>query len=162
MQRAWLAAEYDEVVPADRQLLMTYCSFASSEADVFGALLNGASLHLYDVGSRGLSEFGAWINEHRITLLHPPVALFRRYLSMLDGRDLHPTVRLVMFAGEAVFPRDVQHWRDRFAPTCGFVTGSFDRGGSRGGWLHHTGRTAPPRLIADGPRGCGQAHYGRQ
>ncbi len=118
LHRAWLSAQYDGITPADRQSLLTYCSFASSEADTFGSLLNGASVHLFDAGSRRLDEFGTWIDQEQITVLHPPVVLFRRYLSTLDGADLHPTVRLIAMAGETVLPADIQQWRKRFANQC--------------------------------------------
>ncbi len=76
LHRAWLCAQDDQVTPADRQSLLTYCSFASSEADLFGALLNGAALELYDVGSRGLGDMGAWIDERNITLCTRPSCCF--------------------------------------------------------------------------------------
>ncbi|MBZ9886025.1 AMP-binding protein [Mesorhizobium sp. CA10] len=118
LHRAWLCARYDGVTFSDRQSLLTYCSFASSEADVFGALLNGATLELYDAASRGLADLKAWIDERRITLLHPPVMLFRKYLSMLDGSGLHPSVRLVALAGQTVIASDVEQWRLRFTTSC--------------------------------------------
>ena len=118
LHRAWLCAEYDLVIPQDRQSLLTYCSFASSEADFFGALLNGATLELFDVASRGFAGLGCWIDERQITLLHPPVVLFRRYLSKLSGRDLHPSVRLVALAGETIIASDLDLWRHHFATSC--------------------------------------------
>ncbi len=118
LHRAWLASQYDLVRPGDRHSLLTYCGFASSEADVFGALLNGAAVHLFDVASLGLTDFGAWIDDERITLLHPPVVLFRRYLASLAGVNQHASVRLVALAGEAVVASDVRAWRRHFSPTC--------------------------------------------
>lgn len=119
LHRAWLCAGYDGLAATDRQSLLTYCSFASSEADVFGALLNGATLELYDAASRGLGDLGAWIDERRITLLHPPVMLFRKYLEMIDGKGLHPSVRLVALAGQTVIASDIEQWRRHLAPSCG-------------------------------------------
>jgi len=118
IHRAWLCDQYDSINPTDRQSLLTYCSFASSEADCFGALLNGASLELFDVASRGFVELRTWIDDRRITLFHPPVVLFRRYLSMLEGSGLHPSVRLLALAGERVTAADVQQWRRRFGASC--------------------------------------------
>ena len=118
IHRAWLCGQYDSISPTDRQSLLTYCSFASSEADCFGALLNGAALELFDVASHGFVELRTWIDARRITLLHPPVVLFRRYLSTLEGSGLHPSVRLLALAGETVTASDVQQWRRRFATSC--------------------------------------------
>jgi amino acid adenylation domain-containing protein len=118
LHRAWLCARYDGLSTADRQSLLTHGSFASSEADCFGALLNGAAVELFDVSSRGFSGFGEWIDERGITLLHPPVVLFRRYLAKLEGAGHHPGVRLVALAGETVQASDVAQWRERFATSC--------------------------------------------
>lgn len=118
LHRAWLSAQYDALGPADRQSLLTYCSFSTTESDVFGALLNGATLCLFDVGSRGLADFGAWLDEEQITVLHPPVLLFRRFLSTLNGTELFPSVRLVALAGETVVPSDLERWRRLFARSC--------------------------------------------
>jgi amino acid adenylation domain-containing protein len=119
LHRAWLCTRYERPGPADRISLLTSCSFASSQSDLFGALLNGATLELYDIASQGLVRFGAWIDQRGITILHPPVVLFRRYLASLKGSDLHRSVRLVALAGEAVTAADVELWRERFALTCG-------------------------------------------
>jgi amino acid adenylation domain-containing protein len=118
LHRAWLCAEYDGVGPGDRQSLLTYCSFAASEADCFGALLNGATLELFNAASLGFINFRYWIDEQQITLLHPPVLLFRRYLSILNGSGLHPSVRLLALAGDTVAPSDLRQWRQHFTPRC--------------------------------------------
>src|SRR6478672_6030568 len=118
IHRAWLCGQYDSISPTDRQSLLTYCSFASSEADCFGALLNGAALELFDVASHEFVELRSWIDGRRITLFHPPVVLFRRYLSTLEGSGLHPSVRLLALAGETITASDVQQWRRRFATSC--------------------------------------------
>jgi amino acid adenylation domain-containing protein len=119
LHRAWLCARYDGVSTTDRQSLLTHGSFASSEADCFGALLNGAAVELFDVSSHGFGGLGKWIDARGITLLHPPVVLFRRYLAKLEGAGLHPGVRLVALAGEAVQGSDIMQWRERFATSCG-------------------------------------------
>lgn len=118
LHRAWLCAQYDSINTTDRQSLLTYCSFASSEADCFGALLNGAALESFDIASRGFAGLQDWIDERHITLLHPPVVLFRRYLSKLEGSGLHPSVRLVALAGETVTASDLELWRHHFAASC--------------------------------------------
>ncbi|MCW5978750.1 MAG: thiamine pyrophosphate-requiring protein [Bryobacteraceae bacterium] len=118
MHRVWLSSEHDRIAPEDRQSLLTHCAFAASESDIFGALLQGAAVCVYDVASRSLSEFRDWIGQEGITLLHPPVLLFRRLLETLEGAGLFPSVRLVALAGDVVTPRDVEQWRVRFAPSC--------------------------------------------
>ena len=85
---------------------------------MFGALLNGATLCTFDVASEGLTAFREWLEAEQITLLHPPVLLFRRFLSTLAGPNLFPSVRLVALAGDAVLPADVEGWRQHFGSSC--------------------------------------------
>ncbi|MDB5328182.1 MAG: hypothetical protein JWM57_3751, partial [Phycisphaerales bacterium] len=118
LHRAWLSARYDHLRPGDRQSLLTYCSFASAEADVFGALLNGATIELFDAANAGLDEFASWIARRQITVLHPPVVLFRRFLSTLESSGQFPSVRLIAMAGEAVTTNDLQLWRRYFGGRC--------------------------------------------
>src|SRR5699024_4544763 len=70
LHRAWLCTQYERPGVGDRLSFLTTCSFASSQADLFGALLNGATLELYDIATRGLVRFGAWIDQRAITILH--------------------------------------------------------------------------------------------
>jgi amino acid adenylation domain-containing protein len=118
LHRVWLSAQHDAIVPGDRQSLLTYCSFAASESDMFGALLNGATLCVFDIASKGLTSFSAWVDEEEITVLHPPVLLFRRFLSTLEGENLFPSVRLVALAGDRVLPSDVEEWKRHFSKSC--------------------------------------------
>jgi amino acid adenylation domain-containing protein len=121
LHRVWLSTQYDRITPADRQSLLTHCSFSASESDVFGALLQGASLHVFDILASGLTAFGEWIEQERLTLLHPPVLFFRRFLATLEGESLFPSVRLVALAGDVVLPADVQAWQRRFSPSCSLL-----------------------------------------
>ncbi|MGD2124377.1 MAG: amino acid adenylation domain-containing protein, partial [Gemmatimonadota bacterium] len=118
MHRVWLAVQHDGVTSADRQSLLTHTSFSASEVDMFGALLNGATLSVFDFASEGLTAFREWIEAEQITLLHPPVLLFRRFLSTLSGENLFPSVRLVALAGDKVLPADVEAWRRHFGNSC--------------------------------------------
>ena len=118
LHRMWLAAQHDAITPADRQSLLTHCSFSASETDMFGALLNGATLCTFDFASEGLAAFSEWLDAERITVLHPPVLLFRRFLSTLEGPNRFPSVRLVALAGDSVLPIDVEGWRRHFGHAC--------------------------------------------
>ena len=118
LHRVWLSAQHDAIVPSDRQSLLTHCSFSASEADIFGALLQGATVCVFDIASEGLASFRAWLDEEGITLLHPPVLLFRRFLSTLEGTNLFPSVRLVALAGDVVLPADLEKWKRHFSSPC--------------------------------------------
>ena len=118
LHRVWLSTQYDAITPADRQSLLTHCSFSASESDMFGALLQGASVHVFDIVSKGLAAFREWLEEEGLTLLHPPVLFFRRFLATLEGEALFPSVRIVALAGDVVLPADLQAWQRHFSPSC--------------------------------------------
>ena len=118
LHRMWLLSTSDHPAPTDRQTVLTHCGFASSEADIFGALLRGAAVCTFDIASRGLGTFRLWLEQEGITLLHPPVLLFRRFLATLEGENLFPAVRTVALGGEVVLPSDLEKWKRHFCRGC--------------------------------------------
>jgi acyl-coenzyme A synthetase/AMP-(fatty) acid ligase len=114
LHRIWLAVQHDGVGLGDRQSLITHCAFSASETDTFGALLTGATLCVFDFTSEGIPALGEWLRREPITLFHPPVLLFRRFLDGLDLADRFDSVRLVALAGDQVLPGDVERWRRHF------------------------------------------------
>jgi amino acid adenylation domain-containing protein len=118
LHRVWLSTQYDAIGPDDRQSLLTHCSFSASESDMFGALLQGAAVFTFDIASQGFAELRAWLDSERITLLHPPVLFFRRFLSTLEPGHRFPFVRIVALAGDVVLPSDLEKWKQHFAPEC--------------------------------------------
>src|SRR5581483_10063941 len=118
LHRVWLSTQHDAIVPEDRQSLLTHASFSAAESDIFCALLQGARVCVFDLASEGFSAFQNWIDREQITLLHPPVFLFRKFLATLEGSGLFPSVRLVALAGDVVFPDDIRRWRRHFSASC--------------------------------------------
>jgi hypothetical protein len=53
--------------------------------DVFGALLNGASLHPLNVQGIGLETIAPWMISERITILHMVPTLYRHLTATLGG-----------------------------------------------------------------------------
>ncbi len=121
LHRVWLSSLHEGITPADRQSLVTHCSFGASQADLAGALLLGAALCVFDVVPAGLSAFADWIDAERITLLRPPVQLFRRFLAAIDRERRFPFVRLVSLGGDSVAQSDIDAWRQHFQPPCGLL-----------------------------------------
>lgn len=175
MHRVWLSTQYDFIAPDDRQSLLTHCAYSASEADMFGALLQGATLCVHDISLRGLGAFRTWIDEERITLLHPPVALFRSLLDMTDGFGLFPSVRTVALAGDVVQPADLVRWRQRFSGSCNLLhrfsttetalltVATFDRNSDLDAGFVEAGRPVPDKsisLVDDSGRRVGSGETG--
>ena len=88
--------------------------------DIFGALLAGASLHLWDFRQRGgATEMVAWLKEKRITLWHSVPTVFRHVFADLKDGLTVPHVRRVVLGGEAVGPGDIRLCR-QFFPNAEF------------------------------------------
>ncbi|HEX2081775.1 MAG TPA: amino acid adenylation domain-containing protein [Longimicrobium sp.] len=110
--------------PEDRLTLLASYATDAAVMDLFGALLNGAALHLFDVRRRGVEPLAEWLRSRRITLYHSTPTLFR---ALLPGGgppgDRFPSMRLVVLGGEAVIRSDFERFREHFAPGCVFVNG---------------------------------------
>ena len=70
---------YVRLCPDDRLALWHSCSYANSVRNMFGALLNGATLFPYDLAAEGLASLAEWIRINRITIIHTVPTIFRRF-----------------------------------------------------------------------------------
>jgi amino acid adenylation domain-containing protein len=109
--------------PGDRLGQLASFSFDAAVMDMFGALLNGATLCLWDVREAGLARLPEWLRDARITIYHSTPTLYRALLASLAGGDTFPGVRLVVLGGEEVVRRDVELYRRHFPGDCLFVNG---------------------------------------
>ena len=118
LHRCWLFRRDTAAGPGDRIAHMFSCSFAAAEVDVYGALLNGATLCCYATRERGFASLATWLAEERITLLHPPPAWWRLFLEHLAEPPDLPALRRVFLSGEPLFRRDVERMHC-LLPGCG-------------------------------------------
>jgi amino acid adenylation domain-containing protein len=102
----------------DRLTLLASCSFAASVTDMFGAWLNGASLHPFSVRTEGLSPLAAWLVREEITVYHSVPTLFRHFTETLTGDEAFPRLRLIKVGGEPVLRSDVERYRRHFPTSC--------------------------------------------
>lgn len=107
----------------DRLVLVSSCSFADSVRTIFGALLNGATLYPFDVKKEGLAPLADWLIKEEITLYRSVPTLFRYFAKTLTQANLFPKLRLIYFAGEPVYKRDLELCRKFFSPDCIVVNG---------------------------------------
>ena len=107
----------------DRIALMPSSSFIGAARNIFGALLNGASLYPFDVNAEGLDRFAKWLVEQEITIYHFVPTFYRHFVASLDGQIRFPKLRLVYLGGEPVRKTDVDSFRKYFAPEAILVNG---------------------------------------
>jgi thioesterase domain-containing protein len=93
-------------------------SFAASFPDLFGSLLNGATLLTYPIKEGSLTELARWMESEQATTYHSVPSLFRRFARGLSGQELFPALRLILLGGEPTLKSDVQLFQRHFTRGC--------------------------------------------
>jgi amino acid adenylation domain-containing protein len=109
---------YARLCPEDRLTLWHPCSYANSVRNMYGALLNGATLFPYDVAAEGFAPLAGWIRAHGITVINTLPTTFRSFCQTLAPDAAFPTVRILRLGGEAINSDDVKRFQRHFSPHC--------------------------------------------
>ncbi|WP_197435462.1 non-ribosomal peptide synthetase [Agrobacterium vitis] len=105
----------------DRLSLFPPYTFDASVMDVYGALLNGASLYVRDLRI-GVLGIDTWLQENEISVWHSTPTVFRQVVGNFAG--LAPRcIRLVVLGGEEVLPSDLSLFNEKFTKECILVNG---------------------------------------
>ena len=136
------------------------CSFSASLVDIFGTLLNGATLLPFDVHAEGLARLAAWLTEEAVTIYHSTTSIFRHFAATLTEAETFPALRLLYMGSEPLIARDIALYKAHFPPTCVLVHSlGINETGVRAaifhgpdhsaiwragpGWLRHAGEGPP-------------------
>ena len=109
------------ITMTDRLSLLPSLSFSASLMDIYGALLNGASVHPYNVKEEGYAGLADWLAEEKITVYHSIPTLFRHFTDSLNHDHLFPNLRLIDLGGEPVYRKDVDRFKKHFSGDCVLV-----------------------------------------
>jgi amino acid adenylation domain-containing protein len=109
------------ICPADRLSLLHSLSVRAAEMQIFGALLNGATLCPFEVNVAGVAALGRWLREERVTILHALPAIFRELVALPGAEQSWPGLRVVHLSSAPVTRRDVELYRSHFGPDCVFL-----------------------------------------
>ena len=141
------------ICPDDRLSMVRSHAFNGAIKDIYGALLNGASLHPFDLARHGAAAMAGWMRAEGISLYCSVTTTWRQLISSLTGDHAFPDLRLVFIGGEPAYAEDVQRWWAAGASTCLVL---FGYGISEAG--HVTGiLTEPSHPLASGPIPAGYA-----
>ena len=112
---------YSELIglsPDDRLSLLTACHLAASATHLFGALLTGATLCLFNVRTQGIGRLAIWLKEQRITMYHSVPTVFRQLAPLAGQNNSFATVRVARLGGEPVLRGDVELFHRHCPENC--------------------------------------------
>jgi non-ribosomal peptide synthetase component F len=96
---------------SDRMSLLSNCASDAAVMDIFGALLNGASLFPFCPKGPGLQNIDQWVQRNAITIYHSTPTLYRMLVSKVSRRRAEGALRAVVLGGEEVLIRDVDRFK---------------------------------------------------
>jgi amino acid adenylation domain-containing protein len=103
------------VTADDRFALLFLPWFSASIGPIFGALLNGASVHIYSLPGQGLAGLADWLRRQEISVCDMSLAVFRQLTDGGGGEARFPSIRLLGLGGEQVTRADFDRFRRHFA-----------------------------------------------
>jgi amino acid adenylation domain-containing protein len=102
----------------DRQTLLYSYAVYGGTRDIFNALLNGASLHVYCVAQQGVSGLAEWMFQERISIYCSVATVFRHLLHTPTHSTSFPDLRLIKLGGEATYRRDIEQLQPLLQDGC--------------------------------------------
>jgi amino acid adenylation domain-containing protein len=107
----------------DKMTLLSSYAFDAAVMDIFGAVLNGATLCPIDLRTEALTRLLERVSEEEITIYHSTPTVYRYFVNTLREQEVCPSIRLVVLGGEEVQKRDFELYQRHFSPLCLFVNG---------------------------------------
>lgn len=104
----------------DRLSLIQSWSFSGTVSSLFAALLNGATLCLYDLRRDGLNRLAAWVKEEQVTIFHSVPHIFEHLVA--PGEAL-ASLRIVRLEGDKASPHHIDLFKRSLGAECVLVNG---------------------------------------
>lgn len=104
-------------------LFSSYC-FDAAIMDIYGAILNGATLYPVDImNAANIDDVFAEFQKNAITIYHSIPTVYRFLINKVTDDNLLSSIRLVVLGGEAVVKSDLDLYKKHFSDECLFVNG---------------------------------------
>jgi amino acid adenylation domain-containing protein len=110
-----------EICASDRVSLLSARTSAQALDNIFGALLNGATVCPFQTRNKGADSLAAWLVQEKVTIYHSTSSIFNHFIRTLNGNEQFPRLRVVRLGGESVTRREFDLFRKHFVPGCIFV-----------------------------------------
>lgn len=98
-------------------------TFDASVKDIYGAILNGATVSMYAIAKDGLESLADWLQTQKVTIIHMVPTVYRYFMRSLGERVLS-TVRLLDLGGEACYKSDITLFKNHF-PKGAFLVNDY-------------------------------------
>jgi amino acid adenylation domain-containing protein len=121
LHRVMLFTGQYHICPYDRVSLLSFGTSNSVTHSLF-ALLNGATLLLYDVKTDGVAGLADWMLREEISLCLISSPLFRHLCDTLPGKNRLPNLRLIGLRSDKVYKTDFDLYKKYFSTNCVFST----------------------------------------
>lgn len=113
-----------QISPDDNLTLFSSFGFDAAVMDIFGAILNGAALYIYNLKEDGnLVHLSQWLQEEQITIYHSIPMVFRFFVDSLTGFEKFPALRLLVMGGEALTKQDFDRYCQYFESHTQMING---------------------------------------
>ncbi|MDB2556024.1 amino acid adenylation domain-containing protein, partial [Flavobacteriaceae bacterium] len=112
------------IAPKDKLSVFSTYTFDASVKDVYGAILNGALVYVYNIMEEGLHTLSAWLKENNISIIHMVPTIYRHFMKELDALEILETLRLLDLGGEACYKSDVDLFKKHF-PKNAFLVNDY-------------------------------------
>lgn len=137
-----------DIRPLDRLSMIQSCSFSGTVSSLFGALLNGASVHPFDLHGKGVDAMAKWLAREEITIYHSVPTIFEQLAAVAPPL---PKLRLIRLEGDRTEPRHLLRFQEIFGPDVALVNGlgATETGIVRQFFVHH-GDAVPEAVVPIG------------
>ena len=110
-----------ELRTEDRVCLLASCGAAQGLVTVLSTLLNGATVHLFDIKQQGMETLPGFLIRERVTVFISGSTVFRHLVNALTEKDRFPDLRLVRLGSEAIRLSDVDLFHRHFGAGCSLI-----------------------------------------
>lgn len=107
----------------DRLTLLYSPGVNGAIRDIYGALLNGATLVIKNLKQTGIYDLGDFISREGITIYHSIPNIFRTFLKLNPDKADSASVRLVYLAGDRIYNTDTDLYKSFFPADCFLYVG---------------------------------------
>ena len=106
----------DCTMPDDRWAYYYSISFSAHAMPIFGALLNGATLCIFDLRKDNFTEFSKWLRQEKINIALMIPSVLRQFTATLGTGRRFPQLNRLLIGGETLYRSDVEKIREHLKP----------------------------------------------